>query len=156
MVLGLLSGCGNEQTTETYQSASEYTNVESGVVAENSRYRMNWNAERAAVTVTDKATGAVWGTTPNDYLNKTTRDNIAGNELINSSMVVRCRKSAQQEFDYTVSDQSITRDTYLSEKTENGINITYYLDEIEAIVTAEYYLEDDAFKVKVDPAKIKS
>lgn len=159
MVLGLLSGCGNEQTTETYQSASEYTNVESGVVAENSRYRMNWNAERAAVTVTDKATGAVWGTTPNDYLNKTTRDNIVGNELINSSMVVRCRKSAkqgQQEFDYTVSDQSITRDTYLSEKTENGINITYYLDEIEAIVTAEYYLEDDAFKVKVDPQKIKS
>lgn len=159
MVLGLLSGCGKEEATETYQSASEYTNVPSGVVAENSLYRMSWNAERAAVTVTDKATGAVWGTTPNDYLNKTTREDIPGHELLNSSMVVRCRKSAQQgqqEFDYTVADQSVNRDTYLSQKTENGISITYYLDEIEAIVTAEYYLEDDAFKVKVDPAKVKS
>lgn len=159
MVLGLLSGCGKRVAADVYKAPGEFVNVPSGVVAENSRYSMSWNADRAAVLITDKATGAVWGTTPAAYLDKTNRDDFMAQESINSSLAVRCRKDAssgEQEMDYYAATGAIQQNTYTSEKIENGISVTYYFDQIQVIVTQDFYLEDDAFKVKVDPAKIKS
>lgn len=157
LVLGALSGCGNGSTASaTYEEiTADVSKVESGVIAENDYYSMEWNKDRAAIIVTSKADGSVWSTTPYDYLCNTTVDNIAEKEDINSSLSVTVLKG-DNPFEFYASTASVASGRFKAEKIDNGISITYYFDEVKVFATVDYYLEDNGFKLKVDNKKIKS
>lgn len=155
LIFGVLSGCSSEKVdTEEYDLNAEMSNIESGVVAENDNFVLNWVKDRAVVTVTSKKDGTVWSSTPVDYLNSSTVNDFLGRELINSLLSITCRK-AEQSFTYYASTSCIQNGRFSSEKIDNGLRVTFYFDEIELIAGLDIYLEDDAFKVKVDPEKIK-
>lgn len=156
LIFGALSGCGSSETenTEVYDINKEMVNLDSGVIAENENFVLNWVKDRAVVTVTSKKDGAVWSSTPVDYLNSTTVENFASNELINSLLSLVCRKG-EQTFTYYASTACIQSGRFSSEKIDNGLRVSFYFDEIESIIGLDIYLEEDAFKVKVDPENIK-
>lgn len=155
LIFGTLSGCGSQpEETEVYDISNEMTNVDSGVVAENDSFSLTWNSERAAVIITSKKDGSVWSSIPLDYLNSTTVDDFFGMDLINSLLSISVRNDAQF-FDYFASTSCIQNGRFSSEKIENGIRVTFYFDEIEAIIGMDIYLEGDSFKTKIDPNNIK-
>lgn len=156
LMLGVFSGCGDSADTEpeVYDTANEMVNLESGVIAENEFFSLSWNQERAAVSVTSKKDGTVWSTTPYQYLNSTTMENVLTDQAINSSVTVTCR-NAEQTFEYYASTSCVATGRFSSAQRENGLTVTYYFDEIESIVAVDFYLEEDGFKVSVDPGKIK-
>lgn len=155
LVLGTLSACGSETSSEPpYEVPAEMQNIESGVVAENDHYAMEWNKDRAAIIVTSKKDGSIWSTTPYEYLNNSTVDDFASAELMNSSLAITIR-TGEQVFEYYASTSCVSQGLFASEKIDNGISITYYFTNLEIVVTADYYLEGEGFKVKVDPNKIK-
>lgn len=155
LVLGTLSACGSETSTEApYEVPAEMQNVKSGVVAENSHYTMEWNKDRAAIIVTSKKDNSVWSTTPYEYLQNSTVDDFAKAELMNSSLAITIR-TGEQVFEYYASTSCVNKGLYESKKIDNGISITYYFADLGIVVSADYYLEGDGFKTKVDPKKIK-
>ncbi len=156
LVLGVFSGCGSEGNTSFGQFSempSTMENLKSGKVAENGRYTMSWNKGRAAILITDKKSGTVWSTTPYDYLNRTTLDDVGEDTLKNSSLSITIRTGSQM-YEYFAVTSCVMNGTYASEKIKNGIRITYYFMDISLSVTTDYYLAEDGFKVEVDPAKI--
>lgn len=156
IVLGGLSGCGEAETQETLDlSTIEMTNVADGVVAENEYFTMSWKQSTASIEFVSKKDGSVWGTTPKSYSSVADASMLFIDDLINSSLVVKVR-NAEQTFEYPAYSNCILNSTFSSEKITNGISVTYYYEMYALHVTVDYYLEDDGFKVKVDPTKIKS
>ena len=155
LIFGTLSGCGSQaEETEVYDASNEMTNIDSGVVAENEYYSLTWNSEHAAVIVTSKKDGSVWSSTPVEYLNSTETDSFVSNDLMSSLIAVSVR-NGEQIFEYSASTSCVQNGRFSSEKIDNGIRVTFYFDEIEAIAGIDVYLEDDGFKTKIDPANIK-
>lgn len=157
LIFGAFSGCGSTKTqtnTEVYDLNNEMVNLDSGLVAENENFALSWVKDRAVVTVVSKMDGTVWSSTPVEYLNATTVEDFANNELINSLLSLTSRKG-EQTFTYYASTASIQQGRFSSEKIDNGLRISFYFDEIMAIVGLDIYLEEDSFKVKVDPENIK-
>ena len=158
LIFGTLSGCNGTNTganTEVYDINKEMVNVDSGLIAENESFALNWVKDRAVVTVTSKKDGTVWSSTPMDYLNSTTTEDFANNELMNSLLSIACRQD-KKVFTYYASTSSILQGRFSSEKIDNGIRVYFYFDEAQAIVGLDIYLEEDSFKVKVDPKNIKA
>ena len=171
LVLGMLSGCSGTGTekAEVYSKVVDtfatLENEPNGVVAENDYFKMVWNKsseqdgmsyDRAAIEFVSKKDGSVWATTPKQYYDTTDPVNLFGNGLINSSLVIEARNEAEQTFEYNAYDYCIMNGRFSSKKMANGkgIRVTYYFDQICAVLSVDYYLEDDGFKVSVDPKNI--
>ena len=171
LVLGMLGGCsGVKNEIKNYQEILDnrsLDNLANGVVAENDYFKLVWNQSakgsdgtdypRAAVEFVSKKDGSVWSTTPKDYYDATDPATIVSNDLINSSLVITVR-NGEQTFYYDAYKNSITSGNFSSVKSadKNGITVTYYFDEVGIVVGVDYYLEDDGFKVSVDPKNINS
>ena len=170
LMLGMLSGCGSvEVEYKNYVDVVPDTleNLENGVVAESDDFTMIWNKSsvgsdgneyyRAAIEFVSKKDGSVWSTTPKSYYDTVDSAALFGAGLINSSVVV-VAKNGERIFTYDAYEQSIMNGRFASAKCEdkNGITVTYYFDNSGIIVSVDYYLEDGAFKVAVDPKKVNS
>lgn len=171
LVLGMLGGCSGVKTElKDYNEITEnrsLENLDNGVVAENDYFKMVWNQTskgtdgqdypRAAIEFISKKDGSVWSTTPKDYYDTTDPSIIYGNGLINSSLIITVR-NGEQTFYYDAYENAITAGTFSSVKCadKNGITVTYYFDAVGIVASVDYYLEDDGFKVGIDPKNINS
>ncbi len=161
IMLGAFSGCGSDTNKAQYVKPETFENVADGEVAKNDYFTMNWNSQLAAVTF-KSADGSEWSTIPKSFLANYEMDGVYDtigmgiDSKIASSMIIDCRKGAQN-FTHTSLEKCVNNGGTISSKmleNGNGISVTYYFDEIKVSVTADYYLEDDGFKVSVDPTKI--
>ena len=152
LILGGLSGCGNKGGSGiSYEEAtSDTSKIDSGVVAENKYFSMQWDKDRAAIIIHSKTDDSVWSTIPYDYYqNSAFGDDITGKEMMNSAVSITILKGTQL-FEYHSSLASVAEGRFKAEKIDNGVSVTFYFDELGSFLTLDYYLEDDAFKVKVD------
>ena len=173
IILGMLSGCSaTKVTAELYDASNfEMVNEENGIVAENENFTMKWikstefegqEVDRAVVQIISKKDGTVWSTTPDEYIKETVPGdewspnmNLLAAELVNSALTITMRNE-EQTMEYNAYSASIANGRFSSQKRENGITITYYFDQVGAIIPVDYYLEGEAFKVSVDPSKIET
>lgn len=158
LVLGGLSGCGKKASNSiSYEEAtSDTSKIDSGVVAENKYFSMQWDKDRAAIIINSKTDDTVWSTIPYEYYqNSAFGDDITGKEQMNSAVSITILKG-QQQFEYHSSFASVANGRFKAEKIDNGVSITFYFDELGSFLTVDYYLEGEGFKVKVDNKKIKS
>lgn len=173
IMLGALSGCGGVSSVKyeykNYEDVvvHDVENLENGVVAESDDFKMIWHKssigsdgmeyDRAAIEFVSKKDGTVWSTTPKKYYDSTDPAALYGAGLINSSVVVTVR-NGERVFSYDAYEQAIMYGRFSSKKCEdkNGITVTYYFDASGIIVSVDYYLEDGAFKVSVDPKNVNS
>ena len=171
LVLSMLGGCSSVKVEhKNYSDVVDVNNVENlenGVVAESDYFKMIWHQTttgsdgmeypRAAIEFISKKDGSVWSTIPKDYYDSTDPAGIFGNALINSSLVITMR-NGEQTFAYNAYENAIANGRFSSVKSadKNGITVTYYFDNIGVVVSVDYYLEDDGFKVGIDPKNINS
>ncbi len=184
LMLSVLSACGESKAEKDKKVYLEgyATNVESGEgIAENDKFRLDWDSEIANVTITDKQTGYVYSQMPLDFA-KENRDAI--------KMTVRSYSAPEldengEEIEQTYEAETILPDLYSpifirfipgggnakketiyanvgvflqgrvgSEKIENGIRITYYYDKYRIAVPVDYTISDEGFKMSVVPTEI--
>lgn len=173
LMLGMFSGCtGVEVEHKDYSevvsdTTAELENLDNGVVAESEYFKMVWNKSsvgedgteypRAMIEFVSKKDGSVWSTTPKEYYDTTDPGTLFGSSPINSSLIVTLRKG-EQFFAYDAYEKCIMNNRFSSvmRKDGKGITVTYYFDEFGVIVSVDYYLEDDGFKIGVDPKNIHS
>ncbi len=156
IMLCMFAGCSDSASTREIKDISKIKTqndkVPTGVVAENEYFTMEWDAETALITYTSKADGTKWSTTSQDYVEV----NPMGGNLY-APLTFQYTEN-NQDLDYQQNDiyaKCIKEYRFTPEKRANGITVSYYFDDKNIIIPVSYYLEDDGFKVSVDPKTIK-
>ncbi len=158
VMIFVFAACGDMEPLEfsDYQSNLKITTVDSGVVTENDRFSLSWDAERAVVSFTDKESGQVWSTTPADYCKRPDADPAVGDgELLFTPISVSYLPGANQQLSTYSGQKVLTEEGRLSaRKVDDGLLVCYFLDKIEMVIPLVYRLYDDHFAVSVDTAHI--
>lgn len=149
IILGF-AGCAKQRfTVNTYESNSDYNNVTSGVVKDNGKYSLVWDKKNASISILDNEKQIYWNSVPLDASDNTTQPQVF------SAISVSYVESKTLNTKQVHSNKSVKRKTYSSEKTENGIKVTFYFEDIKVSVPVEYVLRKDSFAVVIDPNEIR-
>ena len=118
------AGCTRQNfTVNAYENASDYNNVPSGVVKDNGKYSLVWDKKNACVSILDNENQIYWNTIPDNASDNTTQPQVF------SAISVSYVESKTLNTKQVHSNKSVKRKTYSSEKTENGIKVTFYFDD---------------------------
>lgn len=152
------AGCAADRAEETDPASLVYTVPEADgfvQVAENSRFVLCANEKTAEVSVTDRQTGAVWYSNPQDREN----DEIAGNGRYKmqlcSQLLIQYANKAKSVTTVNNYVGSVQNGSFAVRRTENGVRFTFHFTREELIIPMEYRLEDDGLRVRVVNAEIR-
>lgn len=148
-VLFVLSGCSKQIDITWYDFQAEYSSMKSSVVAENKRYSLEWDNETACVTLVDKETGNRWSNIPENAKEYTTHPQVY------SPITIEYIDNEKLDLGTAVAyTSSIKKDAFSAEKIDDGIQVTYYFEDIAISVPVKYVLREDSLYVSVDPTEI--
>ena len=138
----LLTSCGNAAPeSSSFQVQLHYASDEayheavmasqSYEAASNERYRLVVHPDSAAVTVTDKQTGAVYETNP-DAMQAESREIASNRSVARSQLVLSFLDStnSNQQNSWNSYDQCIAKKQYSFYPVENGIGVNYFFGEM--------------------------
>lgn len=153
-----LCACGKDEESRKPSTPYEKLNlaaVDSGTVAENSGFSLSWDAERACVSLTDKASGDVWSTIPEDYYKTGDTSGRAGIMLGSPIMLEYVSEKNRSAVKSVNGYTGIMKNGKIgSIKTDNGIKVYYCFDKLEIIIPVEYSLGDTGLSITVVPDEI--
>ncbi len=175
LLLTVCCSCGSEDVTakKPYVIGST-SNVETGEgIAENSKFRLDWDAETANVMITDKTTGYVYSQIPYDYYVEN-RENlkVAQNEYVPGNALPEASAENADVNLYSplyitalgltdnatstlyANTEVFVRGRVGSKEIENGIRVTYYYDAYMIAVPVEYTITEQGFNVQIVPTEI--
>lgn len=139
-----------EDNSELLSSAK----LADGKSVENANLKMEWNAAGKCVVFTDKKTGAVWSTTPDEFLKAETKPARARNYL-ESPMIIEFYNSELEEPDTVRAYTHCLKDNNISaELKDKTITVGYYFKEANFYLELAYTLADDHFSISCDTNKI--
>lgn len=148
--LFVLSGCSaNRATINWYDFGAEYHAIESAVVAENQTYSLLWDKETACVTLADKKGNYLWSNIPTDAKDVTTHPQVYSPLLV--EYIEKETLNSNKADSYTA---CIKKDAFTAEKIDNGIQVTYYFEDIAISIPVKYVLREDSIRVSIDPSQI--
>ena len=69
LLLATLSSCGKEKSyiAPVFSMPQRFETVDSGLIAENNRFDLLWDQERACVQLREKLTQKIWSSTPYEF-----------------------------------------------------------------------------------------
>lgn len=144
-----------KRQTLSYNKLSLPTGVQTGKVAENDKFVMEWDNERTCIILTDKITGKVWSTIPYDYYSTGETGGrsgiMMGSPLMLEYVSTKNMSAVESVNGYTgiFKNGSIS-----SELTENGIKVYYCFDKLEIMIPIEYTLRETGISVSIVPTEI--
>lgn len=150
MLLGLLSGCGEESTQKAYVLPETFDSVSSQVLAENDNYKLEWDDDFKAVMMYSKTDGKAWGTMPYAAYEAGEMNNYVSSPIVievvePSSLML----SVARAYSGSIKDGNVS-----AQKIENGIEVTYYFEGYQISVPVQYTLRNDSMAVSVKTQEI--
>ncbi|MBQ8038299.1 MAG: hypothetical protein IJ274_00240, partial [Lachnospiraceae bacterium] len=147
IVSAILCSCGTSKKKEKSQEfPTTLKNVTSGTVAGNERFSLEWDSEKFCVLLRQKDSKQVWSTVPYDFYQTTET-----NEDMNSPVYIEYVDSKSMisvvSKGYT---DSVAGGRVSSRTVENGIEVTYYFDNVGISIPIQYCLREDALAISVD------
>ncbi len=176
LILAVCCSCGEAKNTakKTPYVVGTTSNVESGQgIAENGKFRLDWDAETANVLITDKTTGYIYSQIPYEYYTQN-RDalKIANNNFMPGTPVPEATSDNANLNLYSplfitalgMTDNATTtyysnvdvfkRGRVSSKKIDGGIRVTYYFDALMISVPVDYTITEQGFNVQIVPTDI--
>ncbi len=150
LIAGMFTGCGNVASNREKYEVLSTDCINSGVVADNSNYTLEWDNDYKCVVLTNKKTETKWSTTPYDLY-------LAGekNATISSPIEINVIHATTKATDFDRAYASCIRSGNMSaERLDNGVKVTYYFDSYQISVPVCYVLRDDSFAMTIDTEKI--
>ena len=143
-----LVACSKQKTLK-YSIPDDLPVAEKSVLAENSKYSLEYDDEANCVLLRDKSDDYIWSNIPyKAYKEGSTKIALNSDVFIDYYDLTDC--STQSDKSYSC----VTDGTYSSEKIKNGIRITYYFGVAEATVPIEYTLENEGVRATIVADKI--
>ena len=159
-----LAGCGKDTAVKKINTGnySEKTfadeSVSDGTVCENQRYALEWESDYGRVSITDKQTGRVYSTTPEEAREKRFDEDgiiIRNNPQIDSPVIVYYYDPATLEEKNLLAYNSAVTDGYVyTQQIENGIKVIYDFAQYEIAVPVEFTIDENGFYITVRPEEI--
>lgn len=150
LVAGLFTGCGDATYNRAQYEMLSTECVDSGVMAENSKFILEWDNEYKCVLAKSKQSGKVWSTTPHKlYLEG------EANATISSPIEINVIDPTSKSIDFGRAYIScVTTGNMSAEKIDNGIRVTYYFDEFGISVPICYIIREDSVAITFDTTKV--
>ena len=160
-----LTACGDggfipsQKAFDTKVSTSVLTEGE--IIAQNSKYAMEYAADTGSVRLVDIVSGTKWALCPKytgevqyDSLGMPIKDDIVLQSAIEVGYMDTTVKGGGNNIasSYEVIDGS---GRVVVKKIENGVTIEYYFDGQKFMVPVDYVLKDDYLSISVDSTKIQ-
>lgn len=162
LVLSTLSSCGGSDTTaavKAFDKSAVSEKPTEKTVAQNSKYTLEFDSETCGVTLTDRQSGRVWGTSPPDTgkvrLDKW-GDPITRHPRVSSVLSVEYVSAETGNTESVISKTGAVKDGRIVCRTlENGIRIEYYFDSPGFMIPVDYILRKDSLLATINPADIE-
>ena len=162
LVLSTLSSCGGSDTTaevKAFDKSAVSEKPTEKTVAQNSKYTLEFDSETCGVTLTDRQSGRVWGTSPPDTgkvrLDKW-GDPITRHPRVSSVLSVEYVSAETGNTESVISKTGAVKDGRIVCRTlENGIRIEYYFDSPGFMIPVDYILREDSLLATINPADIE-
>ena len=150
-----LAACGKTATISAVDVFKEIkTNVANGETIENANCKISWNKTAGCIIFTDKTTGAVWSTTPADYINAEDKQARARN-ILESPIIVNYYNTEIGEPEvlraYT---HSIKKNDIEVVKQDNTIKVSYLFEEAGILIPVKYTLNENGISVTISADEI--
>lgn len=163
LIAGIVVGisAGREKTIikkNPFDKEIKSTVVEDTFIAENDKYVLHLNETSMGVTLTDKATGKVYGTNPGTGEIKYDEFGFPEkrNTQLESVLFIKYLNTKQNTTDQTTSYySSVEEGRVVFNKTTNGVTVNYYFDDAEIMVPVTYTLRDDGLALSIDPNAVQ-
>lgn len=155
-------GCNSDNNgykTEKFSELEQYNISDSGTVAENQLYLLNWDADYGSITLVEKNSGNVWSTQPPDA-----NDNgvdefgfpIEGNPRVNSPILIQYINSSTRVTEFMAGyPGSVSMDTMDCSVVDNGIKVTYYFADEKIAVPVSYTLRENGMSISLNPKEVR-
>ena len=150
MLLGLLSGCGEESTQKAYVLPEEFETISTQVLAENDDFKLEWDDELKSVMMISKKDGKTWGTMPADAYEERKMNNFVSSPIV----IEAVEPSSLMLSEVRAYAGCIQNGNTSAKKIENGVEVTYYFDEYQIAVPVQYTLRDGSMAVNVNTKDI--
>ncbi len=161
ILLITLTGCSavvDPKANAWFDEKHKTSAIENGVLFENEKFSLNWDDQFKRIFFVEKETGGIWSNLPSELFK--TRYDEDGYEMVNNPSLeapfimeyydAELMKSKKVNA-YTASAK---KKNYSIEKLDNGVEITYYFEDIKISVPVKFLLTDEHFTVSIDSSKI--
>lgn len=153
-----LTGCSNKdiKTKANFVYPSSVKNKNSGIVAENENFALEWNKKTFQVQMVEKSSGKIWSNIPQDTAaDASVETGKKKNPKLESPILVTYYdKTNYNEYVAISKTAALNRGKVSAEKIDNGISVTYFFKNEEFSVTVDYTLREDNMLVSIDTSKI--
>lgn len=160
VLLFSMSSCKSAQVNRTiinapFSKLSIPNKVNTGTVAENENFLLDWDQENVCIKLTSKQTGEVWSSIPSKFLDKGEKLGKAAVSMrspINISYVNESNMSAVKTLSgYT----GVVKKGHIgTTEINNGLKVYYSFDNVKIIIPVSYTLTEEGLNVSVNPKEI--
>lgn len=160
-----LTACGEGEFTPSQKAfdtkAATSVLTEGEIIAQNSKYAMEYAAEYGSVRLVDVASGTKWDICP-----KSTGEvqynafgmPISDHVFLQSAIEVGYMDPTVRgggNYSATSMDAVVEGGRTVVKKIENGVTVEYYFDGQKIMIPVDYVLKDDYLSVSIDSTKIQ-
>lgn len=143
----ILAGCNETpQKKVQYDLKSSAVSIPSATLAQNDKYKLDWNDECKCVLLQSLENGRIWSNIPYEYFTE------GGSSVnVNSTLNITVVNSGTLAWDTIRGASAAAEDGRIfSKRIENGIRVLYCFDNYKISVPVEYVLRNDSVEVTVD------
>lgn len=148
LLLLSLTGCQPTETSSTpYESVTEYPTVANGTTISNETFDLMWDDNLKAVFLHEKATGAIWSSIPYDHYVENYE--YPSSILASPVNIGYVEPDNLQMRTLNAYSETIEQGTVACRQLENGLEVTYYFEEVQISLPIQYLLADTGLEVRV-------
>lgn len=154
-----LTACGEKTVLQpAFDEDSKEVKYRKGIICENADYRLEWDAVKQGVILTELSTGTVWGTSPaadtSEALNSLGMP-AKRHSMVESALVLYYVDDATGNDNIVYSYNGVKQDGHIvCSEIDNGLLVEYYFDAAKIMIPVEYVLCDNYVSITIDPTKI--
>ncbi|MBR5923224.1 MAG: hypothetical protein IKZ59_05460 [Clostridia bacterium] len=138
-----LSGC-KKKNTQNYDSKAKIYSVETGIVASNDALSLKWDNDAKCIFLENRQTGKIWS--PINY-------NSYLEGVYDSSITLTFQNMQEYQRETRSSTDIIDKNKISCKEINNGVEVTYYFDDVKIAIPVTYTLREDSLLVGVDASK---
>lgn len=157
-----LAGCSGKQNilnTKVFDSKLTPSEPDKTVIAENENYSLSWNEKTKGITLTEKTTGNIWGTSPKEPAEikyDEWGDPITRHPQVDSVLFVEYISAETGNTDSVISTTGAVKNGRVNcVSAENGIRVEHYFDEVGFMIPVDYTLREGSVLLSIDPTEIQ-
>lgn len=146
MMISIFTSCSKSNVIyRPYSTPQKISNTDSSVVAANSKFSLEWDADYKSLVINDLRKNTKWGSMPFNEL-----ENTFGFVDLTSTLEISYIESQRSLEMQTDSNELLQQGGYISaKKIDNGIRLIYYFDSVEICVPIEYTIDEYGLCVNV-------